>query len=68
MERSTRDLDSEDQWQAWRIGRNCCAGGYTKRDALARLTRCFPQAEQRPFFEAGYAGLPCPATTAANPE
>ncbi len=63
-----KHLDSEDQWQAWRIGHDCWNTSYSPEDAIRRLEGVFPQPEQRPFFDAGFAGQPCPALTAPNPQ
>lgn len=61
-------IDSEDQWQAWRIGRDCRREGYSLGAAVQRLEATFPQPEQRPFFDAGFSGQDCPAATAPNPQ
>lgn len=61
------NVNSEDQWQAWRIGRDSRAAGDTYNSALSRLKNTFPQAEQLEYFEAGFSGLECPDLTALNP-
>lgn len=63
-----KETDSEDQWQAWRIGRDCRSNGDTKEAALVRLSSTFPQAAKRKYFEAGFAGAECPELTAPNPQ
>lgn len=64
---SITTLDSEDQWQAFRIGRDCREAGILESNAVARLHSVYPQPGQRHYFEAGFNGQPCPALTAPNP-
>lgn len=61
-------LDCEDQYQAWRIGRDCLTEGYAESDAIKRVKGVFPQSEQLPFFNAGFSGKECPVLTAKTPE
>ncbi|HDR9133237.1 hypothetical protein KDX16_30990 [Burkholderia vietnamiensis] len=61
-------IDSEDQWQAWRIGRDCRRDNFSESDAIARLTGTFDEPSLRTFFDAGFAGLDCPTLTALNPQ
>jgi len=61
-------IDNFDQWHAWRIGRDTRSDGTSHDCALARLENVFPQAELVSYFDAGFAGNPCPHLTAPNPE
>ena len=60
-------LDSYEQWHAWRIGRDSRQAGTSAEQAVERLCSVFPQASQRVYFDAGFAGQDCPAPTAPNP-
>ena len=60
-------LDNYEQWHAWRIGRDLRQSGATEAQAIERLHFTFPQASQKRYFDAGFAGQPCPHLTAPNP-
>lgn len=60
-------LDNYEQWHAWRIGRDSRQSGATEAQAVERLQFTFPQASQRRYFDAGFAGQACPHLTAPNP-
>ena len=62
-----REIDNEDQWQAWRIGRDCREENYSKDAAIARLKSVWTQAEMLHYFDAGFTGNPCPMLTASDP-
>ncbi len=63
-----RSIDSEDQWQAWRIGRDCRQADTELGSAIARLETVFEQPDMRLYFDAGYAGRECPTLTAPTPQ
>lgn len=64
------NIDSEDQWSAWRIGRDSRAENRTPEKAQERLLNCFGAARSvamTAFFEAGFSGEPSPPCPAPNP-